>query len=403
MRVLTFFILLGCIIGNTYEAYASLTGINDVFQDEDSHVFKRTYKPGTPFSLEHRYAIKRSSDHNRAVGVVITYENLLDHLALNKVRQYVEAEASSSHPLTMDVGGIDLNGDTPQTWIMPDLSSFATNAQMIDHVDWSATGLEVGYPEQTHAFYIPTVDTYEFYELTQDDLFLYGMGNVDEDEVYFEDWYLTMAPLPLEWGLDYEGTVVFIYEEDPDYDSTIFIQHYEVVAHGTLETYDEGSVNAVKLHFTEEIKDYKDGEVIENDINHEVVWYSEEGHYLRGLLEEGGSFTDETSFDILRYQKISQSVSTEQLHGADMTLDLFPNPVSAGDVLTISIKQELHLGLIQLYDMQGRLVQQMDVSGLGAVRNFRVQLPSDLMSGMYTYQVQSPKGESLAQGKLNIR
>jgi hypothetical protein len=45
----------------------------------------------------------------------------------------------------------------------------------------------------------------------------------------------------------------------------------------------------------------------------------------------------------------------------------------------------------------------MDLYGLGAVRNFQVRLPSDLVAGMYMYQVQSPKGESLGQGKLNIR
>ena len=367
MRALTFLILLGCIIGSTYDVYASFTGINDVFRDEDSPVFKRTYKPGTPFSLEHRYSMRRNSDHNRGVGVAITYDNLLDHLALDKVRHYVEAEASSSQPLTMDVGGIDLNGDTPQIWIMPDLSSFSTNTQTIDHLDWSATGLEVGYPEQTHAFYIPTSDTYEFYELTHDDLFLYGLGQVDgADEVHFEDWYLTMAPVPIEWGIDYEGTVIFIYEEDPDYDSTVLIQHYEVVAHGTLETYDEGSVNAVKLHFTEEIKDYKDGEEIEIDVYHEVVWYSEEGHYLRGQLKEGAAFTGETSFDIMRYQKIRQSVSTEEIKKVEMALDAFPNPLSAGDVLTISHDLDVHLGLIQVFDMKGRVVYQMDLSNMNS-------------------------------------
>jgi hypothetical protein len=404
MRISILFMVLFIASCLTYDAYAGTsTSKTPKLKDDDPTLFSRTYKHRQPDRLDHRSMMKRKINQSSSSSIIISYDELSSHLALDKVRQSVIVETSQGQPLTMDVGDIDLNGDSPQTWVMPDLIQFASSSEFVDHIDWSTTGFENGFPGQTHAFYVPSGDFYEFYELSQDELFFYGFGTKNEaDEVDFEDWYLTIAPLPLEWGLDFEGTVVFIYDEDPDYDSLVLVQHYEAVADGSLLTYDEGPVDAVKLHFTETVTGYKDGAEVDFEEYREVVWYSVEGHYLRGLLAEGASFTGVTAFEDMRYQKISKSVSTDNTHVEDMGLEFFPNPVSAGDVITIAHDRDLHYGLIQLFDIQGRLVQQLDLSGLGAVRNFQVQLPSDLVAGMYMYQVQSPKGESMGQGKLNI-
>lgn len=404
MRISLFLVVLLIISCFTNDAYAGTsTSKNPKLKDDDSTVFSRTYKHRRPDRLDHRAAIHRNRNQATSTGVIITYDDLSNHLALDKVRQSVIVESSPGQPITMDVGDIDPNGDSPQTWVMPDLDQFAPSSELVNHIDWATTGFENGFPDQTHAFYIPSGKFYEFYELNQEELFFYGFGTPNDiDEIDFEDWYLTIAPLPLEWGLDFEGTVIFIYDEDPDYDSLVLVQHYESVADGSLLTYDEGPVDAVKLHFTETITGYKDGEVVDVEAYREVVWYSVEGHYLRGLLAEGASFTGVTSFENMRYQKISKSVSTDNTHVEEMGLECFPNPVSAGDVLTISNKQELHVGLIQLYDMQGRLVQQMDLSSMGAVRNFQVQLSSDLVAGMYTYRASDSSGVQISQGKLNI-
>lgn len=405
MRISSLLMVLFCISVLSTDGYAgSSTSKTPKLKEGDPTVFSRTYNHRQPDRLVHRSMMKRKLNQSSSSSIIIAYDELSNHLALDKVRQSVVVESSQGQSLTMDVGVIDPNGDLPQTWVMPDLNLFASTSEFVTYIDWSTTGFENGFPDQTHAFYIPSRDYYEFYELNQEELFFYGFGTPnDADEVEFEDWYLTIAPLPLEWGLDFEGTVVFIYDEDPDYDSLVLVQHYEAVADGSLLTYDEGPVDAVKLHFTETITGYKDGEEVDFEEYREVVWYSVEGHYIRGLLPEGASFTGVISFENMRYQKIIRSVSTENTPVKEMGLECFPNPVSAGDVITISNDRDFHFGLIQLFDMQGRIVQQMDLSGLGTIRNFQVQLPSNLISGMYNYRVNDTSGKPIGLLKLNLR
>lgn len=406
MRFSLLFMVLFCISGLTYDVHAGQsfnTDINTIAGGE-TPVFRRTYMQSPPANFGHSTVINRRAKPQRSTGVEITYDDLFNHLSPDNVRHTVVAEPISGQTITMDVGQIDPDGETPQNWIMPDLMQYTMTSESVEQIDWASTGFSSGFPDHTHAFYTPSTQFYEFYEINQDELFFYGLGKLDDaDEMVFYDWYLTQAPLPLVWGLDFEGTVVFIYDEDPDYDSLVLVQHYEAVADGSLLTYDEGPVAAVKLHFTETITGYKDGAEVDVEEYREVVWYSVEGHYFRGLLAEGASFTGVTAFEDMRYQKISKSVSTDNTHVENMGLEFFPNPVSAGDVLTISNEKEIHVGLIQLYDMQGRLVQQIDLSGLGNVRNFQVQLPSDLVAGMYTYRATDPSGAQIGQGKLNIR
>jgi hypothetical protein len=160
------------------------------------------------------------------------------------------------------------------------------------------------------------------YELNQDELFFYGYGSFNENnEPVTEDYYLTTSPLPLEYGLEFEGTVTFIYEDDPELDSLQFIQTYHAIGQGTLNTYDEGPVDAVKLYFVEEITEFKDGAITYYDYYEEIVWYSEEGHYIRAGLSEDAPIEGSTSFQYMEYQKIGTAVlpvSWESFH-AELT------------------------------------------------------------------------------------
>lgn len=404
MKYFKLFLALLIFIGQSYECFAGASvSKKPKLTGGEIPLFSRTFRPNNPAHQAYRMVVKRKEFQRSTSNVVITYEDLKDHLALDKTRSSVIAEPLSGQVISMDVGNIDPDGETPQIWVMPDLLSFETTSEFITHTDWESTGLTKGYTEQTHAFYIPGGDYYEFHELNQDELFFLGYGKVENaNKVTFEDFYLTMAPLLLEWGLDYEGTVVEIFDEDPDYDSIVYVQHYEVVAEGTLQTYDDGAVDAVKLNFTETVTGYKDGQEVDVEEYSEIVWYSEEGHYLRGLLQENASYTGVTSFDQMSYQKISTTVSTTDENYTHQKFTLTSNPVSAGEVLTISNDLDIQFGLIRLYDMQGRLVQQLDMSGMGAVHHFQIQIPSELMAGMYTYRMSSPSGKPLGHSKLNI-
>ncbi len=134
------------------------------------------------------------------------------------------------------------------------------------------------YPEATHVVYNTGAEEYEFFELTEDDLFILGHDN-GEDEP--NDIYTTLSPIPLELGEGFTGVVTLIYSEEPVYDSTEYIQDYDVVGYGTLNTPEEDSFQALKLIFSEQVLDYtKDGEVIEDSYYEEIVWYTKEGYYV---------------------------------------------------------------------------------------------------------------------------
>jgi hypothetical protein len=406
-KIVTTFILLACLMATMDSLHASLYFCEDLecgpksnFTFTSDHpTFRRTYQPS---NIVHRKPVVVKAKTRGSNGPVITKADMENHLALDKMHRLTIIPVGSS--VTMDVQGIDENGDQPQVWDMPNFADYAPVERDIQHITPESSGYDDEYPETTHCLFQATDGIYRLYELTDDDLFALGSINEDENgdaEVW--DLYYSFTPLPLEWGLDFEGEVIIEYTEDPEVDSTITISRCEVVAYGTLNTYDEGPVQALKLHVNLSFKDYKDGLVIDEASNDHVVWYSEEGHYLVALLEQGAPMTGEVMFTNMLYYRISESVSVDPVNSGSASLSFFPNPVSAGDVLTISNKLELHVGLIQLYDMQGRLVQQIDLSGLGNVRNFQVQLPSDLVAGMYTYRASDPSGAQIGQGKLNIR
>lgn len=388
-------------MGNTCTIPECSEGCDEAFTNQDDETtFRRTYT-------------KRSRSQNRKISGIAQVRNgdapmiskaeFEDHMALDKKRIFKVVPLGNSIPF--DVGAYDQDGVAAQVWNMPDFSQYnVIDNFTIEHITPESSGFEDEFPEATHCFYMAHSNTYEFGEMAEEDLFILGRIIVDmNDEGDVLDTYLTATPFPLEMGLEFEGIVIIEYTDDPDIDSLIYTQEYIVSGYGTLNTYDDGPVEAIKLNYTQTNVDYKDGVVIDSFFLQEIVWYSPEGHYLRGSLVEGAPTSGETTIGHFEYQRLDTGVNTKEVTSKPTSLNYFPNPVSAGDVLTVTHTSDTHFGLVRLYDMQGRLVQQMDLSGMGAVRKFQVQLPSDLVAGMYMYQVQSPKGESLGQGKLNVR
>lgn len=407
---ITTFLTLSCLILWPGSASATIwpcqmpncpAGCGEAIVGEDGEVsFTRTY--------QHR----KSSSHSKVTRIahlgngdatIITKADFEEHMALDKKRIFNFIPRGNTIP--MDVGPFDQFGAEAQEWNMPDFTqyNFIDNLKL-EHVSPESTGFAHVFPEATHTFFIEGSNSYEFAELTEDDLFVLGKIDVDSTgDGYLLDAFLTAAPIPLELGLEFEGTVIIEYTDDPDIDSLIYIQEYIVSGFGTLNTYDDGPVDALKMNYTQSSKEYKDGTVIRSIPVTEVVWYSVEGHFLRGSLPEGAPTTDQVTFEHMEYQRLDNNVNITNMNAKSATLNFFPNPISAGDVLTITNLQGTHLGLISLQDMQGRLVQQMDLSDLGAVQNFKVQLPNDLMPGLYTYHVSTHQGVPVGQGKLQVQ
>lgn len=384
----------GCIVPNCPE-HCPGCGL----KQDDETKFRRTYT-------------KRRSLQNRKTTVTAPFRNgdapsiskaeFEDHIALGKKRIFKVVPLGNNVP--MDVGGFDQDGIAAQVWNMPDFGQYnVLDDFMIEHITPESSGFEDEFPEATHCFYMANNNSYEFVQVAEEDLFTLGHIIVDEnDEGEVFDIYLTASPFPLEMGLEFEGIVIIEYTDDPDIDSLIYTQEYIVSGYGTLNTYDDGPVEAIKLNYTQTSVDYKDGVVIDSSFIQEIVWYSPEGHFLRGSLVEGAPTSGQTTIGHFEYQRLDSSVSTRDEQVQSTSLNYFPNPVSAGDLLTVTHTEDIHFGLVRLYDMQGRLVQQMDLSSMGAMDSFQVKLPQNLVSGVYTYQVFTPQGMRLGQGKLQI-
>ncbi len=316
MKSISVLLLLLSVLYLPEQATASsfLVGKKNVFTEDNPSFFRRAYTDKEGVVRQSRMTVHRKKGRStKSQGVVITFDDFTDHLALDKARiaQVVDIENVT---LTMDVKGFDT---LAQTWTMPNFNNYSFEEVAIEHVTLESSGFQDSFPNLTHAFYAPTLNQYEFYELNQDELFLYGLGKFDEnDQPFAEDYYLTQSFLPLEEGWEFEGTVTFIYEGDPELDSLQLIQSYYSIGQGTLNTYDEGPVDAVKLYFVEEFLEFKDGEEISYDYYDEMVWYSKQGHYIRAGFSEGAPIEGVTSFDYMVYQKIGSTlpVSWESFH-----------------------------------------------------------------------------------------
>lgn len=367
---------------------------------EDETSFTRTYQH---FKSTSHNKVTRTEHIGRGNGLVISESEFMDHMALDKERVFRVIPRGNSIP--MDVGAFDQFGDEAQVWNMPDFNQFNVIDNMrLEHVSPESTGFGHAYPEATHCFFIEHRNMYEFVEMTNDDLFVLGNIEVDEnDDGYLFDAFLTATPIPLELGLEFEGIVIIEYTDDPDIDSMIYTQDYIISGYGTLNTYDEGPVDAIKMNYSQLSLEFKDGQVIDSIFIREIVWYSPDGHYLRGSLPDDMPTSGQTTFFHMEYQRLESGVSTKEIEHQNASLNFFPNPIGAGDVLTITNEKNTQFGLIQLFDMQGRLVQQLDLSSMGTMDNFQVKLPQNLVSGLYTYQVYTPQGTPMGQGKLQIK
>jgi len=283
----------------------------------NSTEFTRIYKEQRDRPRQSRTTVYRRPRPTKSQNIVITYEDFVDHLGLDKNRVGRFLGAEEGMPISMDVGSIDTVGTVLQSWTMPNFNDYAFEEVHVEHVSLEASGFQDSFPNLTHAFYVPSLNRYELYELNEDELFLYGYGEFDENnQPYAEDYYLTQSFLPLEWGWEFEGTVSFIYEDDPELDSLQFIQTYYSIGQGTLNTYDEGPVDAIKLYFIEELLEFKDGDTTVYDFYEEMVWYSKQGHYIRACLTDGAPIEGQTDFKYVEYSKIGNSlpVTWENFH-----------------------------------------------------------------------------------------
>ena len=385
--------------GGVSICFVPLCGPTNPLGGRPSEAFKRTYLLENNLKPKISVEITRKPKLRSKQDIVVNYEDFLAHLAPGLTRR--AQIIPNGNTITMDVKGIDTTSNVRQTWDMPNFADYELIELDVQHVTLPESGFQDSFPNLTHAFYIPAVNVYEMYELTPDDLFLYGFGQFDDNnQAYTEDFGSTMSPIPLEWGLGFTGVVTFIFEEDLTYDSIQYIQYYDVVETGMLNTYDDGPVEALKLIFTEEGRAYKDGMVIEEDSFDELLWYSTKGHFMRAGIDRANPITGQTKLEYVEYQKISIPTSTK--HQRLPQLNYFPNPISAGQTLTIDVEQSQRLGFADLVNAQGQLLKRLDLSGTNHQPQLQIDIPGELPAGVYFYRLHSDQGALLGIGKLQV-
>ena len=99
-----------------------------------------------------------------------------------------------------------------------------------------------------------------------------------------------------------------------------------------------------------------------------------------------------TVFNTVGKIYLSESVATGDIGGQKVELKAWPNP--ARDVMTLSLNAPLDGFDLALFDVQGKMVQQVSATG-NSVQLYRQSLPT----GMYFFEIRS-EGRSLATGRL---
>ncbi|WP_299671823.1 T9SS type A sorting domain-containing protein [uncultured Polaribacter sp.] len=359
-------------------------------------------------SFKNALAYKTAERSSKQADILeITYQDFLDHLSLEKSRIALLYEAAS---LTMDIGNID-SGEN-ETWVLPNLKDLNATTLDIMHVTPESSGVLEDFPDDaTHAVYSKVLDIYEIFSLNEFDLFLYGYGEIDEDDEDddgdFEeriaiDYYGTQSPIPLKLEEEYEGVVTFINDapEGEELDSLQYTDYYRVIGQGTLKTFDDGDVDAIKLIYREEEREFKGGDTLALNIREEVIFYSKKGHYVRAAiddaLEEG-----EVTLNNMMYQKISGK--TASVHKSKIAnVKMFPNPIASGQTLTIASEFSLNEYIIDVYTINGQKVNTLHFSESNN-HQYQTRVPENLASGLYFYKVHDKKGAIFTNGKIQIK
>jgi len=80
----------------------------------------------------------------------------------------------------------------------------------------------------------------------------------------------------------------------------------------------------------------------------------------------------------------------------------FPNPMAAGQTLTIETPEAMAASFFRLIDAQGRVVQQQQVTDFGSNTGLQVRLAGHLPQGIYFYEISDQTGKYRGQGAVQI-
>lgn len=93
---------------------------------------------------------------------------------------------------------------------------------------------------------------------------------------------------------------------------------------------------------------------------------------------------------------VSGSTSIQLQHTS-----LYPNPVSARQMVYLTTESPVEMGVIRLLDLQGRVLHQEKIN-FNYSNQIEMQVPAVLGQGLYVYQLLDQKGQVTGVGKLHV-
>lgn len=309
-------------------ASPSIQNSHDFYAQED--IITRTYsnKSNTPQPGKRNWRRKGSGNPpiHKSAAVEITYDDFLGHLALGQDR-LVRLLIFSSGTIAMNVGAD--GGATGEVWDMPDLGVYQ-NLQTVTHTSvpvTSAPNFEAFTSEDDNgnvtnpaAAYLLSTGSFQFLDFFVSEFegeqsgTLSNLGYAtDTDDIY--SFFMPQSPIPLSLNaLDLDVELIGEFcaffpggceTGNPDEETFNLNQTFEIVASGTMNTYDGESSPGIKVQSTLVYTFFdSNGQEISTRTLRYVLWYTEAGHFVRAGLADGAPWTGSTDFDFFEYQKI---------------------------------------------------------------------------------------------------
>lgn len=317
---------------NYVRASPSIQSSQDFFAQEDS--IARTYFDNLNKSQRRNtnWRHKESGNHpsqQTATDVVITYQDFQSHLAVGQDR-IVRIFDPSSGTITMDVGMDNLA--TGEVWNMPNFSPAAFPAgqtityssQVVTNVPnyefFTSEDTETGVVTNPAAAYQLGSGFYQFLDFFVSEFegetsgTLNSLGYAKNSDIY--NFFAALTPIPLSLNT-FDNDVSIIGEDcaffengcetgNPNEATFDLNQTFEVLASGTLNTYDGESSPGIKLRNIDVYTIYdNNGTVIETRTIRYLLWYTKAGHFFKVGLSLGETWTGVTDLAYLEYHKLS--------------------------------------------------------------------------------------------------
>ena len=358
-----------------------------------SQHFKRTF---------YESKINRLKKLNKKTNdISISFDDFSTHLAYGTDR----ITMATAIPLNMDIGAI--NSGTKETWILPDISSNSDFISVVQHhIPAAETDIFAVFGSGTHGIYSDEIlERDDLYDLQTDKLTfvvyeeVIDGGDYNNDDDWKEYQYNQLrAAIPLELGLDYNSTAKFEEEGNP----TNFIEYkdiYHVIGEGTLKTFDDGDADALKVIYKEETRTFENNIEVSYSERYEIIFYSKKGHYMYAEMENPWNNEDVVSLTKITYQRLqakTASVNDESLS----KINIFPNPINAGETLTITSQSLLNKAVVDFYTITG---QKIATVGLQNTNNNSLVIPQKFATGLYFYKVKNENGALIQNGKIVVK